>query len=654
MKMNNASFLSFLTLFLSAQQSYTIHPPVPVKKSADERIIHNKAFDDSFLDLTPECSNLLKVISDISAWDEDADSPLWQLYNYMVDGHVIAWKDAVLETLAYAENVVQKKSNQIEQNQLDSINNDLDVLAHKIHNGDLAIRNCCCPGEPHDPIKVRQKLYVLKKAKFFDCVTFKKCVTFEDCIEDLCVDNLTINNCMSDLCVNTLSVVDESVSGVLSVNEAVIGNLDVACDVVVGCNLIMNDSVSPLIGNIIKNGQLFMTTYPAGSRNTFMGQNSGNFTNTGIDNTGFGFQALMNDTTGFFNVAIGSLALTANTTGFRNVAVGKNVLASNTTGILNTGVGDFALATNINGTENVAVGNSALLDNVDGERNTAVGAFAMQNNTTGSFNVGIGNAALINNITGRNNVAIGDNAHASGNENVMVGANAGDSGSRNIGIGFQALISNSADRNVAVGYNSMSATIVNGDNTAIGHEALLNVKGSFNIGVGSGAGQNSTLATSNNNIYIANAGTNESDTIRVGTLGTQTRYFAAGIRGVVTGIADAIPVLIDSAGQLGTVSSSATVKHNIQDMDDVSSAIYGLRPVTFVYNGDETETIQYGLIAEEVDQIFPDIVVNNRAGKPETVQYHVLPVLLLNELQKQNATIQALAHRVDRLEKAAA
>jgi len=119
----------------------------------------------------------------------------------------------------------------------------------------------------------------------------------------------------------------------------------------------------------------------------------------------------------------------------------------------------------------------------------------------------------------------------------------------------------------------------------------------------------------------------------------------AGIRGVTTGIANAIPVLIDSAGQLGTVSSTRRVKHNIKDMGNDSAAIYKLRPVTFAYNGDTSETKQYGLIAEEASEVFPEIVVVDENGQPFTVQYHVLPALLLNEFKKLAARVAALESR---------
>jgi len=149
------------------------------------------------------------------------------------------------------------------------------------------------------------------------------------------------------------------------------------------------------------------------------------------------------------------------------------------------------------------------------------------------------------------------------------------------------------------------------------------------------------LTTGNNNIAIGNYGVAaEGATIRIGTAGTQTKAFIAGIRGKTTVNANAIPVLIDSAGQLGTVSSSRRFRKDIADMGDLTERLLELRPVVFRYkqeqklpNGGEVP-LEYGLIAEEVAEIFPDLVVYDEEGKPFTVKYHLLSSMLLNELKK--------------------
>jgi hypothetical protein len=180
-----------------------------------------------------------------------------------------------------------------------------------------------------------------------------------------------------------------------------------------------------------------------------------------------------------------------------------------------------------------------------------------------------------------------------------------------------------------------------------------NSTGSNNIAVGYLAATHVSGGNSNN-IHISSQGaTNDSGTIRIGTPGTQTSYFAAGIRGVTTGNNDAIPVVIDSNGQLGTVSSSTRFKEDIHDMDTASSGLLRLRPVTFRYQkpfADGSKPIQYGLVAEEVAEVYPDLVARSADGQIETVKYQVLDSMLLNELQKEHLQVQQQAETIQRLE----
>jgi hypothetical protein len=174
-------------------------------------------------------------------------------------------------------------------------------------------------------------------------------------------------------------------------------------------------------------------------------------------------------------------------------------------------------------------------------------------------------------------------------------------------------------------------------NTACGFKALnTNTTGQRNIALGQQAGLN--LTTGNDNITIGNVGVAaEAATIRMGTAGTHTRAFIAGIRGVTTGVANAIPVLIDSNGQLGTISSSRRFKEEIRAMGDATERLLALRPVTFRYKPEVQageRPLEYGLIAEEVAEVFPELVVFDEEGKPFTVKYHLLSSMLLNELQR--------------------
>jgi len=294
------------------------------------------------------------------------------------------------------------------------------------------------------------------------------------------------------------------------------------------------------------------------------------------------------------------------------------VLAINTADN-NTGVGLSALAANTIGIQNTAVGQNALLINTTGNANTALGALSLAANITGSDNTGVGFGSLGANTIGFQNTALGKNALAS---NVT--------GNFNTGLGWSALLDSLGNNNTGVGYQALNTLLT----------------GNGNVAVGAGAGSNFTTSESNN-VCIANAGTvGDNNTIRIGS--GHTRAFVAGVSGVTTGGA-AVAVLVDATGQLGTISSTRRVKHDIEDMDEASENIYQLRPVTFVYNSDISETKQYGLIAEEVNEVLPEIVVKDSNDQPATVQYHVLPVLLLNEMKKQQVTIEQQQDAIENL-----
>ncbi len=190
-----------------------------------------------------------------------------------------------------------------------------------------------------------------------------------------------------------------------------------------------------------------------------------------------------------------------------------------------------------------------------------------------------------------------------------------------------------------------------GNNLALGIGALANrTTGTNSIAIGNLAA--SVVSGSNsNNIHIGNVGAaSDSGAIRIGTPGTQTSFFAAGVRGVTTLNNDAVPVMIDSNGQLGTISSSRRFKEDIQNMGDASRDLMRLRPVTFRYKqpfADGSKPIQYGLIAEEVAEVYPDLVAHSADGQIETVKYQVLDSMLLNEFQRQDAEIRWMEQAVN-------
>jgi len=260
-------------------------------------------------------------------------------------------------------------------------------------------------------------------------------------------------------------------------------------------------------------------------------------------------------------------------------------------------------------------------------QNTAVGVGALASNTLGNNNTAFGFGTLFSNIEGGQNIAVGNSA----------------------------LTSNTyGNANTAVGWYALQANTTGTGNTAFGFRTLYSANGGANnTALGANAGVN--LVTGDDNLYLGNEGVDgESDTIRIGSGGApaHTRTFVAAVRGVTTGRGDAVPVMIDSASQLGTVSSSARFKESVQDMDDASSALMNLRPVTFRYKGQASDRTQFGLIAEEVESVLPDLVVCDGAGEAETVLYHELPAMLLNELQKLRKEIERLQARLASVEAA--
>ena len=350
--------------------------------------------------------------------------------------------------------------------------------------------------------------------------------------------------------------------------------------------------------------------YP--NNNTAEGDNALLNLTTGIDNTAIGFDALKSNTTGFGNTAIGFVALQLNTTGGGNVADGYQALKSNTTGGGNAAIGFAALQSNTTGINNTATGQLALQGNTNGRSNTADGAGALDFNSTGA-----GNTAT----------------------------------------GAVALYSNNGNNNTATGSGALSANTTGSNNTAEGSQALFNnTTGSNNIALGDFAGTN--LTTGSNNIDIGTGGVaGQSNTLRIGNA-RQTATFIAGIRGVT--VAGGVGVFVGTNGQLGTRTSSERFKEAIKPMDKTSEAILALKPVTFRYKKDlDPDGIpQFGLIAEQVEKVNPDLIVRDADGKINTVRYEAVNAMLLNEflkehrkLQEQEATVSQLKSTVAQQQK---
>src|SRR3954447_4820642 len=362
-----------------------------------------------------------------------------------------------------------------------------------------------------------------------------------------------------------------------------------------------------------------------GSNNTANGVRALTRSITGSNNTATGFQSLFSDTTGIDNTADGMNALFSNTTGFENMAIGFQSLFNNTTGNDNTAAGFEALFSNTIGIDNTAEGFEALFSNTTGNNNTATGAAALAGNTTGNNNTATGVNALISNITGIDNSAIGSQA-LFGNT----------TGNFNTATGFNVLVHNSTgNRNTADGVNALFGNTTGNNNTASGEAALFrNTTGGSNIGLGFNAGSN--LTTGNNNIDIDNPGVAaEGNTIRVGMQGAQIRTFIPGISGVAVA---GSTVVVNASGQVGIAASSERFKDEIKPMKKLSEALFALKPVTFRYKReiDPTRTLQFGLVAEDVEKVDPALVVRDQQGKAYTVRYDQVNAMLLNEFLKEH------------------
>ena len=289
------------------------------------------------------------------------------------------------------------------------------------------------------------------------------------------------------------------------------------------------------------------------------------------------------------NTAEGQQALLSLTTGTYNTAVGWFSLRSNTEGQFNTAIGAGALFANVgdqieHGTENTAIGAGALLNNATGLDNTANGAFALFANTNGSGNTATGVAALQRNTTGGGNTAIGQ---AALNENTT-----------------------------------------GSFNTAVGTAALLLASGDSNTVVGAGAGGN--IGNANNVICIGQGvtGADVNDSCYIGNIWNQPGGSQA--------------VYVNSDGKLGALVSSRRFKDEIKPIEQESEIIYGLRPVSFRYKPEiePTRPRAFGLIAEDVEKVSPDLVTRGSDGKVNSVRYDAVNAMLLNEFLKAHKTIQ--------------
>src|SRR6266699_1000509 len=320
-------------------------------------------------------------------------------------------------------------------------------------------------------------------------------------------------------------------------------------------------------------------------------------------NTAEGFGALFQLTTGTFNTALGFKALNADTSGGSNTAVGGQALLHNNLGNFNTAIGENALVFNTSGSFNMALGQGALATNTGGDNNTAVGFQALFSNTDSP-----------------------NGSNAFGYQAVQT------SNARwNNGFGEFALQNATGQQNNGFGAWALRADTSGANNTAFGSGALIAVDtGNNNIGIGFGAG-NSINSADGVMAIGSGVGSNQTNRTFVGNLtNAQIQSFNAGtIKYVTSEVA---------TGRLGVtaVVSSRRYKYDIKPMDKVSEGIIALKPATFRVKKewDTSGLLGFGLIAEDVEEVNPDLVYHNEKGHPESVRYEAVNALLLNEFLK--------------------
>ena len=348
-------------------------------------------------------------------------------------------------------------------------------------------------------------------------------------------------------------------------------------------------------------------------------------------NNGEGIGVLVSRTGGVWNTGTGFEALNHLTAGNQNTATGLRALFSDTSGGFNTATGVYSLADNISGNYNTANGYAALYRNT-ADSNTATGYRALLSNTTGSGNMASGEFALGDNTTGFGNTAVGSVALAS---NTDAGFNTA--------LGFQALSVSFAPSNCAVGYTALANNTTGPANTGIGSEALSdNTTGQDNVAVGFRAGTNQTVGS--RNVYIG-AG--------VGGFAAESNHtYIRNIEAtsVSGGGTDTVTINL-TTGLLGHLSSSRRYKEDIKPMNNASETLYRLKPVSYRYKKeiDSTQSPAFGLIAEEVAEVNPDLVARNAGGQVESVHYEMVSAMLLNEFLKEHRKVEQQQVRITEL-----
>jgi len=428
---------------------------------------------------------------------------------------------------------------------------------------------------------------------------------------------------------------------------------DVEVQLPAGDGFVLKDSTGTIerlrideaTGNVSRNGALFVHT--TGTDNTFVGRGAGN-AGTGGDgqNSAFGRDALSSNTTGEGNTASGRSALGANTVGGYNTASGRSALGANTSGTSNSAVGNRALYSNTTGWRNSAFGMSSLFSNTTGYRNSAFGYRALQNNTTGYGNLALGARAGQSQTTGNDNIYLANDGVAGESGRIKIGTAGTHTDTSLVG-------DVTTPGRLAVGTSTIdpSREFTLDDHDDNGGASLKITTSNpaareLVIGVNQGSGG----FVSMNSSAPLDFRTNGTRRLRIQADGT---IDSAGIAANTSPGVSVVNVLLNTTtNELGIVTSSARFKQDIRDLGAASEALMALRPVSFRYRDDVAAGeagSQYGLIAEEVAEVAPELVVTDNDGQPFSVRYHQLAPMLLNELQKQQREMHEQQQMIESL-----
>ncbi len=452
--------------------------------------------------------------------------------------------------------------------------------------------------------------------------------------------------------------------------------------------------------------------YSIGKYNTAIGYESLKTNETGYNNTAVGYYSLLNNKSGNNNIAIGSNAMQINTTGSDNVAIGEEALFYNQIGTSNVAIGKFSLYRNTSNS-NTAVGANSLAWNTKGKTNTAIGSYSLYSNDTGDNNIAIGSSALMNNKTGGNNTAIGQSALSSGSIssgfNVAVGTQSqeySNDGDCNTSMGYQSLRGTSnlnarhSYNNVAVGY--MSLNISQSDsNTAVGANSLLaNLHGHNNVAIGTGAMSENVHGNYNTAVGVHAAGKNQGarnvavgmSTLYNNTTGSFNTAIGDGACSKVVGdynicigysagpttvSAKTKELFIDVTGGPdpliwgnfatkevkinGTLTTTGTINGTVVGTSDKNlkniigdnnvgiEKINKIHVVDYVFKNDKTKRPRVGIIAQELQKIFPNSVYTLQDGTL-AVNTDEMFYAMLNSIKEMYIKLQTAISKISHIE----